>query len=115
MPYTEVVQKYCESTIFVFPSVWEEPFGMPIIEAMACGKPVIATKSGGITELVEDQKTGFLVDRDDPKKLADTIIRLTSEPGRIKKYGKAGRSSVIQKYSWDKVVIDLIALYQKVL
>ncbi|NJD51369.1 MAG: glycosyltransferase family 4 protein [Candidatus Methanoperedens sp.] len=106
---------YLNADIFVFPSVWDEPFGMPIIEAMACEIPVITTRGGGITEIVEDGKTGLLVERDDAGGLASAILKLISDDELREKMGKAGRQRVIEIFSWDRVVENLLHNYEKIL
>ena len=115
VPYKELVRYYCDSDVFVFPSVWHEPFGMPIVEAMACGKAVVSTRSGGIPELVDDGQTGLLVDRDDSDALAGAILRLLDDKNLRESMGKAGRERVLEKFTWDKVANDLMKLYQSIL
>jgi glycosyltransferase involved in cell wall biosynthesis len=115
LPYRELVNYYRDSDVFVFPSVWNEPFGMPVIEAMACGIPVVATKSGGIPELIEDGRSGLLVDRDDSDALADAILRLLNDNNLRESIGKVGRERVIEKFTWDRVANDLLKQYQRIL
>ncbi|MCK4791247.1 MAG: glycosyltransferase family 4 protein [Desulfobacteraceae bacterium] len=115
LPYKEIVRYYFDTDVFVFPSVWHEPFGMPVIEAMVCGKPVVATRSGGIPELIEDGRSGLLVDRDDSDALAGAILRLLNDKNLRESMGKAGRERVLEKFTWDKVANDLMKLYQSIL
>jgi glycosyltransferase involved in cell wall biosynthesis len=72
-------------------SNWHEAFGLSIAEAMACGRPVIATKVGGIPELVRDGCTGVLVDRANPTALADGLIKLAASADLRQMYGDAAR------------------------
>ena len=113
IPHRELVQKYCDSDVFVFPSVWHEPFGIPVIEAMACEIPVVATKSGGITELIEDCKTGILVNRGETDALGDAILRIIGDKALSLTMGKAGRKRVFEKFTWEKIANDFINLYRK--
>ena len=73
---SELADYYGNADIFVFPSVWHEPFGIPLIEAMACQVPVVATRSGGMTEIVQDGKSGLIVERGDAESLAEALITL---------------------------------------
>ena len=72
--------------IFVLPSLYEG-LGVAVLEAMAAGKPVVATKVGGLTELVEDQITGLLVPPEDPSALARSISQLVSQRGLAEEMG----------------------------
>jgi glycosyltransferase involved in cell wall biosynthesis len=111
LPYGELVDRYRQSDIFVFPSVWHEPFGMPNVEAMACGLPVVATRGGGIPEIVADGETGFLVDRGDPDQLADALIRLLDDPPLRREMGEAGRRRARERFSWERIAADLLSVY----
>ena len=106
---------YRRATVLVFPSVWHEPFGMPTIEASACGLPVVATRSGGIPEVVEDGRTGILAARGDARELALAIGRVLDDPTLARAMGEAGRQRVVEHFSWEAVarrlaeVIDSVA------
>ena len=97
---------------FVFPSVWE-PFGIAIIEAMASGLPVIATKTGGIPEIIQHGKTGLLVRQRNSKELAKTITALLANPNLRRKIAKNGRRVVERKFNFSKIASETIAVYQK--
>ncbi|MDY6989594.1 MAG: glycosyltransferase family 4 protein [Thermodesulfobacteriota bacterium] len=110
--YADEPSLYRGAHVFVFPSVWHEPFGMPVIEAMSCGLPVVSTRSGGITELVEDGKTGLLVERGDSQMLADAIMRLLRDDPLRELMGKAGRKRVLERFTWDKIAEGFLTLYK---
>jgi glycosyltransferase involved in cell wall biosynthesis len=112
VPYSHLVNHYCAADAFVFPSVCHEAFGMPVIEAMACQAPVIATRSGGITEIVEDGKTGLLVEREDVAALAEAISLLLANDDLRRSLGKMARQSVLERFSWDQIVVDLCCGYE---
>ena len=76
----EICSHYARAGIFVFPSIWHEPFGIPVIEAMAAGLPVVATRAGALPEVVVDGETGILVERGDSDGLAAAISKLLSDP-----------------------------------
>ena len=71
---------YAAADIVCQVSRWEEVFGYVIAEAMSCAKPMVATRVGGIPELVEDGKTGFVVERGEVATIADRILRLVADP-----------------------------------
>jgi len=100
--------------IFVLPSRWE---GLPnvLLEAMAAGKPVVATAVGGIPELVVQGVTGVLVPPQDTLALADAIKGLLSDEKRALAMGSAGRQRVQQCFSMDAMISKTEALYQELL
>jgi glycosyltransferase involved in cell wall biosynthesis len=112
MRFTDLVPHYHAASIFVFPSVWEEPFGMPVIEAMASTTPVIATRGGAFPEIIEDGRSGLLVKRADARALAEAILQLMSNPGRREGMARAAlqRSSM---FAWDRIAEDLDNKYQR--
>jgi glycosyltransferase involved in cell wall biosynthesis len=112
VPYADGVNYYGEAHVFVFPSVWNEPFGMPVIEAMSCGLRVVSTKSGGITELVQDGKTGFLVERGNSQVLAGAIMRLIKNKPLRESMGQAGRKRAVEHFSWDKIADQFLLHYK---
>lgn len=92
-------------------SEWEELFGWMIAEAMAYGKPIVATKVGGIPELVGDKVTGFLVERADPVTAAERLNRLAGDPDLRRKLGEAGREVVRVNFDLRRNVAQLVQLY----
>ncbi len=92
-------------------SRWEEVFGSVIAEAMACHKPVIATRVGGIPELVANGETGYLVARGDTEDLAKKIQTLLEDSGQREAMGMAGRKRVDAKFDLRKNVARLVQLY----
>lgn len=107
----EICSHYSRAGVFVFPSLWHEPFGIPVIEAMAAGLPVVATRSGALPEVVVDGETGILVDRGDNDGLAAAVGRLLADPQLRQRMGAAGRRRVRQLFAWDRSVARLEALY----
>jgi glycosyltransferase involved in cell wall biosynthesis len=92
-------------------SAWDELFGWMIAEAMAYGKPIVATKVGGIPELVDDAVSGFLVERGDHNAAADKLGQLASDPVLRRKMGEAGRRIVSEKFDLKRNVAQLLELY----
>ena len=76
--------------VIIVPSL-SEAFGRVVIEAMACGKPVVASRVGGIPEIVEDGKTGILIKPADDKAIADAVIRILSDDKMAEALGTAGK------------------------
>jgi len=92
-----------------------EGCSISILEAMASGKPVIATRVGGNPELVLEGKTGFLVPSAEPEKLAETIIQLLKDEKLRKKMGEEGRKRVMEKFSRESMVKNYEELYSQIL
>ncbi|NDJ23275.1 glycosyltransferase [Nostoc sp. B(2019)] len=113
VPHFELFEYYQQADIFIFPSVWNEAFGMPIVEAMSMGLPVIATRGGAFPELVEDEKTGLLVERGDADALAEAILRLLGDDNLRIAMGEAGQQRAIEKFAWDYQAQKLLHHYQQ--
>jgi glycosyltransferase involved in cell wall biosynthesis len=93
-------------------SRWEELFGWMIAEAMAYGKPIVATKVGGIPELIDDGMSGFLVERGDARAAADKLDQLACDPNLRNRMGAAGRNIVAEKFDLKHNVAQLMTLYK---
>lgn len=100
-----------ESDIFTLASTGEA-FGLVLPEAMACGLPVVATRSGGIVEIVDDGKTGLLVPPLNPEALADALQQLIQDAAARRKMGEAGRSRVAKKFTIETVVAGTLKIYE---
>jgi glycosyltransferase involved in cell wall biosynthesis len=92
-------------------SRWEEVFGWMIAEAMAHGKPVVATRVGGIPELITDDVNGYLVSRGDAPAMSERILKLVGNPDLRDRLGSAGREVVARKFDLRQNVAQLIASY----
>jgi glycosyltransferase involved in cell wall biosynthesis len=103
--------------IFCLPSaatkVWEEQFGYALVEAMACGKPVVSTATGSIPEIVKDDVTGFLVEQNDPDALKDALEELAFDAKKRKTLGMNGREWVLQRFEANKIAKQLADVYCK--
>jgi glycosyltransferase involved in cell wall biosynthesis len=113
VPHEETVSYYQQCDIFVYTTLGE-PFGKSIIEAMACGKPVIASNIGGPVEIVENGKTGFLVPPMRPDAIAERLLLLLADSARIRRMGQTART-VAENYSWEKVAELYHRLYRDLL
>jgi glycosyltransferase involved in cell wall biosynthesis len=95
----DMERMYAAMDLFVLPSTCREAFGMVIIEAMAMGRPVVATATGGIPEVVRDGINGILVEPGDPAGLADAVSRLLDDDALSRRLAAEGRATVERQYS----------------
>jgi len=113
--FIELLPHYHAANIFAFPSVCEEACPLPPIEAMASSLPVVATQDGPLPEIVEDGRSGLLVERSDPQALADAILQLLSNPDQRDAMVQAGFERASTMFSWDRIAEDLLEQYQRLL
>ena len=114
VPFEEVPVYHNMLSVSVSVSVSEsESFGVAVVEAMACGKPVVVSNVGGLPEVVEDGKTGFVVPPKNPEKTAEAIERLVLDKDLRKNMGQAARDRVINLYNWDNCVDRMIKIYDE--
>jgi len=119
LPHAELTAMLTQAQLFLCPSVYE-PLGIVNLEAMGCETAVLASRVGGIPEVVADKETGELVDYngDGPAfeaAFSESITRLMSQPELLKKYGTAGRVRAMSEFGWDAVAAATIALYRRVI
>ncbi len=120
----DVIQFYSHATVFACPSVYE-PFGIINLEAMACETPVVASRVGGIPEVVVPEETGILVDLElepgtfspkDPEAfshgLAAGINRIAGDPALARRMGEAGRRRAEEQFSWRAIAKKTLELYE---
>lgn len=109
----ELPDYYGAADVVVMPS-YSESFGMVALEAMACGRPVIASRVGGLAYLVKDGNTGFHVQEGDPAELESRLAALLSNPQLLETMGRAARQEA-EKYSWERAAGEINKLYQSVI
>ncbi|RLF28438.1 MAG: hypothetical protein DRN14_04215 [Thermoplasmata archaeon] len=102
---------YAASDVVVVPSLRPESAPSVVLEAMASGRPVIASATGGMAEIVEDGRTGILVPAGDVGALSSALETVLGDPDLATSLGKEGRRTVLKKYSWDVVIPKLLELY----
>ncbi len=100
--------------LFVLPSL-TEGLSNSMLEAMACGLPVVATHVGGAADVITDRETGWLVPPNDPDALFEALVSLLGEPGRSQALGERARRSVLERYSLLSVAKSLRELYDRLL
>src|SRR5258708_3999880 len=112
----ELIHLHSHAAVFVCPSIYE-PFGLVILEAMACETPVVASRVGGITEIVVEGETGNLEAFDQAdvggffSALADRIEKLLKDTTLAARMGKAGRERVVQHFGWRAIAAQTVQLY----
>ena len=109
----DLLQLYSDADVVVLPSR-NEGWGLSLMEAMACSKPVVATRVGGIPEMVRDGTDGLLVERDDVVGLGRAIVRVLLEPDLAARMGASGRERVA-RYSWDDTAKRTLEAYGETL
>jgi len=105
---------YRRATVFVMPSLFENcPY--TLLEAMACGKPVVVSRAGGMIEMIDDGETGILFDAGDSEALAEATITLLGSSRLRSELGRAGREAIIRGYSLPVGAAATEQFYQRVL
>ena len=112
-PHEQTITAIKQSRFLVFPSELYETFGLSIIEAFACGVPVIASNLGAMSELVEDGRTGLLFRPGDSTDLAEKIAWAWNHPEIMEKLGRNARLTYEQKYTAEKNYSELMKIYAK--
>jgi phosphatidylinositol alpha-mannosyltransferase len=105
---------FMRADVFCAPSTGAESFGIVLLEAMAAGKPILATRIDGYREVVDYGVNGLLVEPKDPQALAVGLTRLLSDAELRAKLGAAGREKA-QRYDWSTVTDQIIDYYQEVI
>jgi D-inositol-3-phosphate glycosyltransferase len=103
-----------EARLFALPSQYEA-FGLVLLESLAQGTPVIASRVGGIPEFIEDGKAGRLIPPEDAGALAAAFQELWEDEATRTRWGTYGRETVVPRYQWDRVVDRLQTVYAEVL
>ena len=106
----DVLSLHKSFDLFVMSSV-TEGLGTSVLDAMACGRPVVGTRAGGIPESVADGETGLLVPVRDAPALGEAIVRLLRDPSLGRAFGDAGRERVRDRFSAERMVDETVAAY----
>jgi len=114
VPEADKAKLYNLADVYVHSSSLEG-FGMTAGEAMACGKPVVATAVGSLPEVIVDGETGFLVPLGDRRRFAERIMALLQNESMARQFGEASRRRVEASFRWETVARRLVDLYQQVL
>ena len=110
-----IVELYCEAEVAVVPSLYEG-FSLPAVEAMACGRPLVATTGGALPEVVGNHdETGLLVPPNDPGALAAAIGGALDDPELRARVGAAGRARVLDRFTWRRTAEGTVEQYRALL
>ena len=112
VPQYELPAYYAAADVCAVPSL-HETFGLVALEAMACGRPVVASRAGGLRELVRHGETGLLCEPGDASGLAEALGTLLSDPSRARRLGEAGALRA-RLFTWDASAARLAAVYEQV-
>ena len=115
LPGRELAEVWRKAAFTVVPSVCYENFPYAVLESFAFGKPVVASRIGGIPELVRDGENGLLAEPGDPGSLAEKIDWLASNPAEAVRMGRAARRDVEEAYSADKHYAGVMSHYERIL
>jgi glycosyltransferase involved in cell wall biosynthesis len=110
----KIVEYYRRADLFVTATTWE---GMPntVLEGMACGLPVVATRASGLDELVTEGVNGYLVDINDPVALAERLADLIDNPYERQRMGKESRKIAEREFAWDYITQQYVEIYQNII
>jgi len=101
--------------LFVFSSRWPEAFGLTLVEAMAAGRPVVATKTGAVPEIIRHGSDGWLVEPDNVSSLAEGIRQLLKDRETADRLAKSGQQRAREKFHVDRFVSEIEAVYREVI
>lgn len=112
VPHRRIHRVFRDADAFVCPSQKHEAFGLVNVEAMASGLPVIASRIGGIGEIVKDGQNGYLIgDYRRPRAFADAIVKLAGDPARLREMRRRARQDCLQRFTWGATAHRLSRLY----
>jgi mannosylfructose-phosphate synthase len=112
IPDERLVASYQNARLFALPSIFE-PFGMTALEAMACNVPVIASKYGGIRNVIQSGENGLLVDPKNSEEFARAMFMILNDRKMATRLGQAGRTTIHKHFSWEAIAEKHIAFYKK--
>jgi len=113
--WPEIAGAYRTADVCIYPSCFEEPFGIALLEAMACARPLVVTRAGGMPEVVEDGVNGFLVRMGDHEELADRCLTLLTDRRLAAQMGRQGHERVRERFSRERMVDDTVRVYERLL
>lgn len=114
-PWEEIPYMYQAADICIYPSCFEEPFGLVMLEAMATGRPIVVSRAGGMPEVVKDGQNGFIVEMKNEEELADRCLQLLLNPDLAEAMGKKGREMVEKHYTKEIMTEKTINVYEMAL
>lgn len=115
LPHDQVIEQLKRAAFLVLPSEWYEAFPHVILEAYACGVPIIASRIGTLGDVILDGRTGLLYQPEDPDDLAAKVCWFMRHPNEVAEMGLAGRAEYETKYTGNRNYQLLMEIYTKVL
>lgn len=109
----DLIALYYRAEVCVVPSVWDEPLGLVVLEAMATKTPVVVTRKGGIPLMVKDGYNGFFVRPRNSREIAEKVNLLLSNEALRRKMGEKARQTVIERFTWPKIAGRFENMYQE--
>ena len=113
VPHKELVELYYRADVCVVPSVWDEPLGLVVLEAMAAKTPLVVTRKGGIPLMVKDGYNGLFVRPRNAKEIANKVNLLLNNSELSKKMGLRARQTVLEKFTWEKIALKYENMYEE--
>lgn len=113
-PWGEMPSAYWNSDVVIYPSSFDEPFGLVLLEAMAAAKPLIVTRVGGMPEVVKEGETGFVIPPRRPNVLAEKILELLRNPGLCQVMGQKALFTLKRRFTLERMVTATLNYYEKV-
>lgn len=104
---------YERADVFVSPSIWDEPLGLTILEAMAAGATVVATKRGGVLSSIQDKVNGFLINPRSSKEIAEVVNKLLEDDQLRKKISAAALKTIMEHFTWEKIADQFENIYKQ--
>lgn len=114
IPFKQISENFNKADVLVNISEYES-FGVSVIEAMSCGKPVIVTDVGGLAEIVENESVGIKVEVRNIDQAADAMFKLSSDKILYNTISQNGRQLVFEKYNWKNNLSNMISIYKRTL
>lgn len=111
VPASELPRYYASCDIFCAPNTGDESFGLILLEAMAAGKPILATNIDGFRSVVHNGREGVLVDRKDKRQLAQALRTLIQDEALRQELGRAGQRTAV-RYDWEQVTAEVLEVYR---
>jgi len=116
VPFDKTAEQYQKAKLFILPNRWEEPFGLVMIEAMACGTPVVAFDRGAVREIIKDGETGFICPPDNVKCMMNIVKKIYEMPEKeYRRMRIACRKHIEENFTVTKMVDGYEKVYQKVI
>lgn len=113
VPNSDLIKMYYRSQVCVVPSVWDEPLGLVVLEAMATKTPVVVTRKGGIPLMVKDGYNGLFVRPRNSKEIAEKVNYLLNNESARVKMGVRARQTVLERFTWEKIAQRYIRMYEE--